>query len=55
MNLFRTAFIIVSVAAILGTSYVAFRGYAPDTAARTVSVRTGSSGTSGFFGFGRIK
>lgn len=55
MNLFGITFIAVAVAAILGTSYVPWRGYAPDTAGRSVALRTGSGGTSGFFGFGRIK
>lgn len=55
MNLFRTVFLAVTVAAVLGVSYVAYRGAAPDTTGRQVSLRTGSSGNSGFFGFARVK
>jgi hypothetical protein len=55
MNLFRTIFLAVTIAAVLGVSYVAYRGAAPDTTGRHVSLRTGSGGNIGFFGFGRVK
>lgn len=59
MNLFRAAFLTLAVLAVLGVSYVAYRGYAPDTSGRTVSMRIGSGGNGGAggfnFGFGRVK
>lgn len=55
MNLFRTVFLAVAVTAILGVSYVAYRGAAPSYSGQQVSLRTGSGGNSGFFGFGRVK
>lgn len=59
MNLFRIAFLAVAVTAVLGASYVAYRGYAPDSSGRNVSLRVGSGGTGGSggfnFGFGRVK
>ncbi|MFV1877843.1 hypothetical protein [Nioella sp.] len=55
MNLFRTVFLAVTIIAVLGVSYVAYRGAAPDTAGQHVSLRTGSGGNFGFFGFGRVK
>ncbi|WP_158514334.1 hypothetical protein [Nioella sediminis] len=55
MNLFRTIFLAFTIVAVLGVSYVAYRGAAPDTSGRQVSLRTGSGGNSGFFGFGRVK
>ena len=59
MNLFRIAFLSIVIAAILGVSYVAYRGVAPETTGRNISLRLGSGGTSGSggfnFGFGRVK
>lgn len=55
MNLFRTIFLATTVAAVLGVSYISYRGAAPDTTGRQVSLRTGSGGNIGFFGFGRVK
>ncbi|MGI3185385.1 hypothetical protein [Nioella aestuarii] len=55
MNLFRTIFLAVTIAAVLGVSYIAYRGAAPETTGQHVSLRTGSGGNTGFFGFGRVK
>lgn len=52
MTPFRIIFLAIAIAAILGTSYVAWRGYAPDTSGRTVSLRLGSGTSGGLSGFG---
>ena len=59
MTPFRIIFLAIAVTAVLGTSYVAWRGHAPDTSGRTVSLRLGSGDTGGLHGFnfnlGRVK
>lgn len=54
MNLFRTVFLVISITAIAGTTYVSYHGLGRESRDLDVSVRLGSGGVIGI-GNTRVK
>ena len=53
MNLFRTVFVVISLAAIAGTTYAAWYGYGGESTDVSKSIRQGSHGGGAIAG--RVK